>query len=87
MNMDNILILNKNDLRELLKEMIPEQPKQTAPAKVNDEEVLFTTDEACKILKCSKPTLHRWKKEGIIPFVRIGSNIRYKKSDLEKLGK
>lgn len=52
----------------------------------NDEE-LYTTEEACKILKCSKPTLHRWKKEGIVPHIRIGNNIRYKKSDLMKLAK
>lgn len=61
--------------------------KEPAPVKEADDEVLYTTDEACKILKCSKPTLHRWKKEGIIPHVRIGNNIRYRKSDLEKLGK
>lgn len=52
----------------------------------NDEE-LYTTEEACKILKCSKPTLHRWKKEGIVNHIRIGNNIRYKKSDLLKLAK
>ena len=82
--MDNILILSKNDLRELLSEMIPAQTK--APEiKESNEEVLYTTEEACKILKCSKPTLHRWKKEGIVPHVRIGANIRYKKTDLVKL--
>jgi len=82
--MDNILIISKNDLRELLEEMIPAQTK--APEiKEKDEEVLYTTEEACKILKCSKPTLHRGKKEGIVNHIRIGNNIRYKKSDLLKL--
>lgn len=37
------------------------------------------------VVDCSKPTLHRWKKSGIVPFVRLGSNIRYKQTDLEKL--
>ena len=84
--MDNILIISKNDLRELLSEMIPAQTKAPEIKESNDE-VLYTTEEACKILKCSKPTLHRWKKEGIVPHIRIGNNIRYKKSDLLKLAK
>jgi excisionase family DNA binding protein len=83
--MDNILIISKNDLRELLNEMIPAQRVNAPEIKEKDEEVLYTTEEACKILKCSKPTLHRWKKEGIVPHVRIGANIRYKKTDLVKL--
>jgi excisionase family DNA binding protein len=83
--MDNILIISKNDLRELLEEMIPTERVNTPEIKEKDEEVLYTTEEACKILKCSKPTLHRWKKENIVPHIRIGNNIRYKKSDLMKL--
>ena len=85
--MDNILILNKNDLRELLKEMIPAQSEQPAPVKEADEEVLYTIDEVAKILKVTTATIHRWKKDGKIPHVRIGNNIRYRKTDLEKLVK
>lgn len=48
------------------------------------EEKLLTTSEACEYLRISKPTLHRWKRENIIPHVRIGSNIRYRLSDLTK---
>ncbi len=79
--------IEKASYRGTIKALQEQSLQEPAPVKEADEEVLYTTDEACKILKCSKPTLHRWKKEGIIPHVRIGSNIRYKKSDLEKLGK
>jgi excisionase family DNA binding protein len=37
------------------------------------------------VVDCSKPTLHRWKKSGIVPFVRLGGNIRYRESDLQQL--
>lgn len=85
--MDNILIISKNDLRELLEEMIPTERVNTPEIKESNDEELYTTEEACKILKCSKPTLHRWKKENIVNHIRIGNNIRYKKSDLMKLAK
>lgn len=54
-----------------------EEPEQV-------DEKLLTTAEACEFLRCSKPTLHRWKKENIIAHVRLGNNIRYKLSDLIK---
>ncbi len=45
---------------------------------------LLTTNEACRMLRVTRQTLHRWKTEGIIPHVRIGSSIRYKESDVMK---
>lgn len=48
------------------------------------EEKLLTTNEACEFLRVSKPTLHRWKRENLVPHVRIGNNIRYKLTDLIK---
>lgn len=48
-------------------------------------DVFLTTEEACQMARVSRPTLHRWKSNGIIPFVKIGKNIRYKESDLKKL--
>lgn len=55
----------------------PEEPQQV-------EDKLLTTAEACEYLRISKPTIHRWKQQGIIRHVRIGNNIRYKLSDLTK---
>jgi excisionase family DNA binding protein len=81
--MQQIVILNKEDLRDLLKEMIPTTVEVKSQKDESDK--LFTISEACEILRCSRPTLHRWKKNGIIPFVNIGGNIRYRKSDIEKI--
>lgn len=88
--MEKLVLLNENDLDQLLRRAVfqaigelreTDLPKPTKP----EPEKLYTTAEACEILRCSKPTLHRWKKAGIIPFVRLGVNIRYKESDLKKL--
>jgi excisionase family DNA binding protein len=77
-------LIEQDDLQKIV-EGIVSQLKKNEPSVEEKPERLYTATEACKMLRCSKPTLHRWKKEGIIPFVRIGVNIRYKESDLKKL--
>lgn len=54
--------------------------------KENHDELL-TFDEAVKFLKITSSTLHRWKREGIIPYRKIGTKKYYKKSDLEEYNK
>jgi excisionase family DNA binding protein len=49
------------------------------------EDVFLTTEEACKMARVSRPTLHRWKSNGLIPFIKVGKNVRYRKSDLTGL--
>ncbi len=87
--MDRIVLLNEIDLDQLLKRAVfqamGELRETDLPTPKPEPEKLLTTQEACELLRCSKPTLHRWKKSGIVPFVRLGSNIRYKQTDLEKL--
>ncbi|MEA5082251.1 MAG: helix-turn-helix domain-containing protein [Dysgonamonadaceae bacterium] len=92
---DMVYLTSENDIQKIAEiatnnvwKKIVESGVLQVPEK---QEKLYTTIEACEILRCSKPTLHRWKKEGIISFVRIGANIRYRESDikalLEKKGK
>lgn len=76
-------------IEELIKKIVKEEvEKQLADLHHEEpepaEEKLLTTAEACEYLRVSKPTLHRWKRENIIPHVRLGGNIRYKLSDLIK---
>lgn len=88
--MEKLVLLSKNDLDQLLRRAVfqaigelreTDLPKPTKP----EPEKLLTTAEACELLRCSRPTIHRWKREGLVPFVRIGSCIRYRESDLKKL--
>lgn len=78
-------LVSEDDIKNIAISIV-EQLKRDKPAPVEEkEEKLLTSEEACSFLRCSKPTLHRWKKDSIIPHVRIGSNIRYKESDLRSL--
>lgn len=69
------------DFKELLNNCIREQFENHKPEPPKDDEFI-TTNEAIKILGVSKPTLHKWKTEGLIPFYRISSRIRFKKSEI-----
>lgn len=78
-----MILTSESDLKKIVADVISELKKREPSEE--KEEKLFTSNEACQILRCSKPTLHRWKKEGIIPCVRIGTNIRYRESDIQKI--
>lgn len=82
---DLIYLTTENDIKKIVNDIVSELKIGEKPIEEKKEERLLTTNEACEFLRCSKPTLHRWKKNGTIPFIRIGSNIRYKQTDLEKL--
>lgn len=87
--MERIVLLNELDLDQILKravfQAIGELRETDLPKPKPEPEKLLTTAEACAFLRCSRPTIHRWKREGLVPFVRIGSCIRYRESDLKKL--
>ena len=84
--MKKVYILEETELNQIITDAVIEALTLFTQSKQErKEEKLLTTNEACEVLRCSKPTLHKWKKEGIIPHVRIGANIRYKESDLNNL--
>lgn len=45
----------------------------------SESEVVYTSDEVCKIIKCSPKTLQNWRDKGLIEYVQLGSVIRYTK--------
>lgn len=49
------------------------------------EEELLTIKQIAKFFQVSETTIHNWKNNGIIPYVRVNSRIRFKKSEILKL--
>jgi len=43
----------------------------------------MTVDEVAKLLKLSKKTIRNWTSEGKIPSVKLGSAVRYRKTQIE----
>lgn len=47
-----------------------------------DNDILLTREETSKLLSVSLVTLWDWTRKDIIPAYRIGSKVRYKKSEV-----
>ena len=75
--------LSISELKNLIDESIKDALKSFNPKKESEVELL-TTKEVSKILGVSAVTLNDWVKRGIIPALRIGTRIRYKKKDVLK---
>jgi excisionase family DNA binding protein len=61
---------------ELLMFAPPQPPNQS------ESEELLTSKQSAKLYGVSLPTLHKWKIEGKVKFYRLGSRIRFKRSEL-----
>lgn len=44
---------------------------------------LLTELEACEFLRIRPRQLYAWRKQGLIPFIRISRSVRYRLSELE----
>ena len=69
------------DFETLIRECVKSELQNHIPTPPQDEEFITSTETA-KILGVSKVTLHHWRKEELIKFYRIGTRIRFKKSEV-----
>ena len=79
-----IVMLTVGQLKEVIKSIIYEAIKDEVSVEDSGVDTMLTTDEVCEYLRISRPTLHRWKRDRIVPHIKIGKNIRYRQSDLDK---
>ena len=78
--------LSLEDLREFVTELLENGTAAApAPASIESEHSreLMTRDEVCEYLGVTKPTLHRWNKQGYLTCVKVGSKVRYRREDIE----
>ncbi|HEY0055410.1 MAG TPA: helix-turn-helix domain-containing protein [Pedobacter sp.] len=68
-----LIYLTDEDLRQIIRQEIggvkPSEPKP--------EPKLTGQKELCAFLNLSEPTIIRWRQKGKIPYLQIGSAIRY----------
>ena len=48
------------------------------------DDPLYTVQEAADYCKVSKSTIQKWRREELLPCVRVFSDIRFRRSDLNK---
>lgn len=67
----------KNEILNGVKELLSKKENQQQPT-----ETYLTRDNVAKLLSISLVTLWKYTKDGLIPAYRIGTKVRYKKSDV-----
>ncbi len=72
------------DIETVFRDCIKSELQSFRTQQISPEDDFITEQEAKEMLLVSKVTLKKWRDEGRIKFYRIGSRIRYRKSDLLK---
>ena len=57
-------------------------PASALPENINLKEDLYSNPQAKKILDCCKNTLYNWRRDGLLPYYKVGSKIYYLKADV-----
>ena len=78
---------NPTDLiTELKNVLIPELKAQlSAQFQPKEPTEYLTRSEVCRLLKINLSTLHRWRKENIIPSYGYGNRVYFKRSEIEEI--
>ena len=80
--MEQILIsIPLSEFEDLQKTWMSEVLQSNSISKEKEEELL-TREETANLFGISLPTLNEYSKKGIIPAYRLGSRVRYKKSEI-----
>ena len=82
--MENLSLLDKNDLQEILETLIRQAVRDEMHSSGSSEDVspVMSRDEVSKMLDISLPTLNQWEKDGIIPKPkRLGKRVYFIRKD------
>lgn len=78
-----LMIVSQDDLERVVQKAIGKLLDQ----RENKPETYLTAEETAKRLKVDRSTLWRWNKEGYLVSAKVGSKVRYKLSDVERIQK
>ena len=81
--MGEMIIIQKRDLENLLNLLLDKKFKEIIPKEKTKKVELLTRDDVADFLKVSLTTLNGLMKQGVIPFHRVNTRIRFTKSDVD----
>lgn len=71
---------------EFKKSLIPEiTEKLSAQFQPKEPTEYLTRSEVCKLLKIDLSTLHRWRKDKLIPSYGFGNRVYFKRSEIDQI--
>ncbi|MDB5200039.1 MAG: DNA-binding protein [Chitinophagaceae bacterium] len=77
-----MVIISKSELVEIINVSIKQQLQELTKVEKPKNEELLSVEETCLFLKCSKTTLHKFKKDGLLQARRIGRRIFFLKEEI-----
>ena len=81
-----VIMVKVGDLLEANKMLISETKQEMEQAIADEKaETYLLQAEVCQLLNVARSTLWRWKKTGYLLPVAVGGQMRYKRSDVNKL--
>ena len=84
---ENVLYQLRQRQNRLLGELVKWNEECNMIGKIpNYENTYLTKKEVSDLIGVSLMTLHRWEKDKILVPVRFGHSVRYKLSDIQKMG-
>ena len=83
---DVTISIKVGDLMEANKQLV-ENVRISLEKQIRDEheEKYLSSDDVCKMLNISKPTLWRWEKLDYLIPIRVGGKVRYKSSEVKQI--
>jgi len=70
------------ELDQLIQKSVAAAINASGAQKTDDGDELLTVAEAAEFLKCTKVSIHVWKRDKGLKFHKIGRSTRFKKSEL-----
>ncbi len=56
---------------------------ETHPHSLRSEDRLLTEGEVCEFLRIKPRQLYAWRMQGLIPYIKIGKALRFRRSEVE----
>jgi excisionase family DNA binding protein len=77
-----LFTLTIGEFSDLIREIVNDElQNHKEPAVVKEKDIHFTLDELAEFLRCSRVSIHKYKKMGL-PFYRLGRKVLFKKSEV-----
>lgn len=82
MEAQSVILLPDDEIKSIKAQLHRIESGQAQNIHNVNREYLYTDEEFCEILKCSKKTAQNWRNRGYLGFVQVGAFIRYPKEDI-----
>ena len=77
------LVTTEEQLARVIGDLIDRKLDQLAvltPSPDQEEEELLSIEQIASFFQVTQTTIHNWKKQGILPYIKVNSRIRFGKS-------